>query len=225
MQVDVIGYLNENYGKKVVVLGKRISLVNEVLDDLLAEVIQNTQRLQLNNKYEEAITSIKIQEEINKLLRLNSNVMGELVPEQKEEVEYGEYKADESVPYTLNDNFKFKRPYKFKLENHAAEITTWKEMLVKTCEYLNELNPTLFESFASDKSMQWGETHNFSKDKDLLRGPVKIEGSEVYVETNKDSIAVRQIIAKMLSKYDINKDDYQVFLRADYTDKRIERKN
>lgn len=222
---NIVEYLNENHEEKMSMFGERMSLVNKTLNELLEEVIENTQDLQLNKRYNEAITSIKIQEELNKVIQLNYNIIGELTPSKKEVIDYGEHKADENIAYTLKDDFKFKRPYKFKLGKHEEEITTWKEMLIKTCEYLNKLNPTLFDSFTRDKSMQWGDTFNFSKDKELLRGPVKISNSDVFVETNKDSIAVRQIVAKMLDKFGINKEEYKVFIRADYTDKRIERKH
>lgn len=131
-----------------------------------------------------------------------------------------EYLIDSKVPYNLKEDFRFKRPHSYSMGKHRANVSTWKELLVSTCKYLYKLNPELFKSFASDQSMQWGSTFNFSENKDLLRGPEQIKESGVYVETNKDSIAVRQLIIKMLEKYNLDVSNFKVYLRADYTDKR-----
>ena len=90
-------------------------------------------------------------------------------------------------------------------------------MLVKTAEYLNNLNPELFSTFVDDKSMRWGDKVNFTKNAKALREPTLIEGSGIYVETSKDSIAVRQLVIKMLEIFNIDIKNYKVFLRADYT--------
>lgn len=229
MNQNVIEFLNENHKGATVELGEKMNDFRETLNSLLEEIVKKTQEYQLNKKYDEALLSIKAQEEISKILSSNEDLVEELLDQielQKdpdEMIVYGDYKADESVPYTLKDNFKFKRPYKFELGNHTSEISTWKEMLINTCEYLNSINSELFESFADDKSMKWGDTYNFSKDPEVMRGPVKIPNSDVYVETTKDSIAVRQLVAKMLDKYNIDKDSYKVYIRADYTDRRIQK--
>lgn len=227
MNQNVIEFLSENHKGATIELGKKMNEFGSSLNSLLEEIVNKTQELQVNKRYDEALLSIQAQEEINRILNQNESIVSELLELQgsNETIDYGEYKADENVAYSLKDDFKFKRPYKFELENHTSEISTWKEMLIKTCEYLNSIDKKLFESFAEDKSMQWGDTHNFSKDPEMLRRPVKVTKSKVYVETSKDSIAVRQIVAKMLDKYNIDKEKYKVFIRADYTDKRQQRNN
>lgn len=234
MQENIMDYVRTNHKGYAIELGEKMSEVNVALNKLLNEVIEQTQQYQLAHNYEEALKSIKMQETISNMLSANENVINELIekelreipePKKQKVVELDEYQVDENVAYTLNDDFRFKRPYKFQLNEHVEEVSTWKEMLVKTCEYLNQLNPKTFEAFASDKSMQWGETYNFSKKAKLLRAPVKINNSNVYIETSKDSIAVRQMIAKMLGKFEIDKESFKVFLRADYTDRRKERQN
>lgn len=127
------------------------------------------------------------------------------------------YAVDTKKPHSLKEDFRFKRPHSFRFKRHYAKVTTWRELLVETCKYLYEVNPEKFKSFAEDASMQWGETYNFSTDKTKIRGPVLIGDSGVYVETVKDSIAVRQMIIKMLTKYDLNVDNFKVYFSADYS--------
>lgn len=135
----------------------------------------------------------------------------------KSKYEDDKYAVDTKTPHSLEEDFRFKRPHSFRFKRHYAKVTTWREMLVETCKYLYELDPKKFKAFADDESMQWGETHNFSTDKSKIRGPVLIGDSGVYVETIKDSIAVRQMIIKMLNKYDLKVESFKVYFSADYS--------
>jgi len=48
-----------------------------------------------------------------------------------------------------------------------------------------------------------------------------LENSNIYIETSKTSNAVRQLVKKMLDKYEIDFNNYNIFLRADASEKYI----
>lgn len=231
MKENVTEFLKENYPGRAIQLEDKFKSVNVVLLDILRDLLAEAQRMLENKDYNQAMSLIETQKNVNELLNSNRKIISQLEIEdeqvQKEDNKRlrgnDEYLVNTDVPHGLNEDFRFKRPYAFSMGNHYQEVSTWKEMLVATCEYLNKLDPKKFESFADDKTMQWGQTYNFSKNKNLLRTGTLIEGSKVYVETSKDSIAVRQLIVKMLDRFELNTDDFKVFLRADYTDRRKEK--
>lgn len=230
MRENVIEYLKENHRARAIQLEDKLSSVNVVLLEILKDFLGEAHKMLESKDYNGAMDLIETQKNINEVLNNNRALINKLKVDNIEEEDnkrlqqYDQYLVSTDVPHGLNEDFRFKRPYAFSMGKHYQEVSTWKEMLVATCEYLNKLNPKMFESFAEDKSMQWGQTYNFSKNPDLLRTGALIEGSDVYVETSKDSIAVRQLIIKMLDRFELNTEDFKVFLRADYTDRRKGRK-
>lgn len=243
-----IDFIKENYESYAAELEDKVSSVNIVLNDLLKDLINEAQSLQKDRNYSDVIKIVEVQKEVNDALKSNKDLIKrfqiegqpvQVTEEQATDEEwednsvqdkerernlerlrrYDEYAVDNTIPHDLKEDYRFKRPFAFQLEKHYQKAFTWREVLIKTCEYLNELDPKMFESFASDDSMQWGDTFNFSKDKALLRSPQLIKNSDVYVKTTKDANAVRQLVIKMLDKYGFKMDDYKIFLRADYTER------
>lgn len=65
--------------------------------------------------------------------------------------------------------------------------------------------------------MQGRKVPYFSKEIVGLRRPKKVSGTDIYVMTNMSANQIRNVVEKMLRKYDIKINDYKVYLRADYT--------
>lgn len=51
-----------------------------------------------------------------------------------------------------------------------------------------------------------------------MRKPVKLKNHDIYIETNMSANSIRNLLVKLLKRYEIKITDYQIFLRADYTD-------
>lgn len=236
MNTKTIGFIKENNEGRALELSESLKLMNNVLDKLLKDIILNNQKLQKNKDYDSVIESIKAQEDINNQIDFNLKLVDKIdiqinsteEYDNKNEVEqseegdisdYDEYSVDTNIPHNLQEDFRFKRPHAFELQGKLVNVSTWREMLISTCNLLHKINPDIFKSFVTDKSMSWGNTYNFAKDKSLLREPTLIKGSKVYIETSKDSIAVKQLIIRMLNKYGIDISEYKVYLRADYSPK------
>jgi len=78
-------------------------------------------------------------------------------------------------------------------------------------------NNSIFENFVNDGSMQGRTRAYFSMISSEVRKPKKIAGSPVYVETNLSANNIRNIIVNMLEKYNIPKNQYQIYLSKDLT--------
>lgn len=238
MNKSTISFLKGKYGNRAIELEDRFSSINIILKNVLKDLIDETQDLQINRKYNEVMNVIEIQKSINDAMDLNLNVINELKLDDNQEklvaeenkkakktentqttLDYDEYLVDTNIPHNLQEDYRHKRPHAFSINDHYVEVSTWKEMLAATCDYLYNLNPEIFKSFVDDKSMHWGKTYNFSKDINALRTGTLVNGSDIYIETSKDSIAVRQLVIKMLEKYMLDLSVYKVFLRADYTER------
>lgn len=231
MNNNTINYLKGNHEAKTKRLQESIDNTNSVLNELLNELTADTGRLQRNRRYSEALEIVKIQQDVNQAIHENSSFAKSLELKDEpiqsttiataprpaaEQVDYEEYLVDNKIPYSLDEDFRHTRPHAFSIGEDVVPVSTWRELLIKTAEYLNRKNPDLFKTFLTDKSMFWGEKANFVLNEEDVRDGVLIDGSNIYIETSKDSIATRQLVKRMISKYEIKEEDYKVYLRANY---------
>lgn len=107
---------------------------------------------------------------------------------------YDKYIIDKNIEYTLYDNFTHKRPYAFKLlDSPLIYAETWKEMLVKVCEYLIKFDEEKFIEFENLKHMNGKRKKYFSiKSKDI-RSPKRV-ADKIYVETNQSANSIRNLL-------------------------------
>lgn len=51
-----------------------------------------------------------------------------------------------------------------------------------------------------------------------MRAPRRIDFTNIYVETNLSANGIRNLLIKILNKYDIKLTEYKFYLRADYSE-------
>ncbi len=181
---------------KLEMLKEHLKMIDEFQDRLYT--IFNT--LQLEEEVEEGIVEKEI-----------SDIEDSHIPD------YEELRVDSNIPHNLYENFTYKRPAGFELFGRRYDTKDWKEVLCQTCEVLAAKNIDLFKSFISDKNMNGRKIAYFGYDPQVIREPMKITGTNIYVMTNMSANAIRNIIEKMLRKYKIKIDDYKIYFKADYS--------
>ena len=135
------------------------------------------------------------------------------------DLNYSDYIVDEKVEHSLYEDFTHKRPFGFRLGNqNIIEASTWQDVLLKTIEVLMATDEEKFISFEDDPTMNGRKRPYFSTEKSLMRKP-KLINETIYVETNINANSVRNLLVKLLKKYDYKTNDFKVYLRADYTDR------
>ena len=118
----------------------------------------------------------------------------------------------------MYENFEHNRPIGFKLFGNIVEANTWAKVLIETCEILYKMDEKVFISFANDKNMNGKKRDYFSFTDNNIRKPKKLKSTDIFIETNLSANSIKQVIIKMLKKYQIKLQDYVVFYRADYTE-------
>lgn len=213
----------KNYDKSGELKSNLIA-TNNSLEKITKKLIAETQNLQKNKKYQEVIELIEAQKSLSQFIERNEEIIDEIEDSPITEATYPlteDFCIDPDKPFDLNQDFRFTKPYAFQINKDIVEVSSWREVLIETANYLNRLNPDIMQSFIEDKSMHWGDTFNFATDKNSLRNPALIENSNIYIETSKTSNAVRQLVKKMLDKYEIDFNNYNIFLRADASERYI----
>lgn len=130
---------------------------------------------------------------------------------------YENYRVDSNIPYTLYNDFTYKRPSGFELLGNRYEANDWKSVLLNICELLISKDYVIFELFLNDKSMNGKKLKYFSKDENELRSPRRIGNTDIFVMTNMSANQIRTLISSMLRKYKINLSECKIYLRADYS--------
>lgn len=130
---------------------------------------------------------------------------------------YEDYYVDTDIPHSLYENLAHKRPFAFQLNQNKYEVKTWIEVLVKTSEFLISNNAEIFAQFEKDPKMNGKKSKYFSKDTVGLRKPVKLNGIELFMETNMSANSIRNLIVKMLQRYNYKSADFTLYFRADYS--------
>lgn len=180
----------------------------------VSELSVNSEELNCINK--------KIQEMIFELDSIIDKRNSEGIIEEKDEKDipnYNEYLVNNKVEHTLYEDFTHKRPAGFSIQDNYIEANDWKNVLVETLNYLANLDKEIVENFVDDKKMNGKKVTYFAKNQvDIKRAPRKIQFADIYVETNQSSNSIRNLIIKVLAKYNINVNQYKIFLRADYSE-------
>lgn len=134
-----------------------------------------------------------------------------------EKINYENYRVDEEVAYNLYTDFTHKKPAAFSLEGIKYPARKWQYVFMQTCEILVKKDAAIFNTFVNDATMQGRTRAYFSIVRDEIRKPKKVVGTNVFVETNLSANNVRNIIVNMLEKYNIPKNQYQIYLSKDLT--------
>ncbi|MDW5300423.1 MAG: hypothetical protein SA378_09830 [Sedimentibacter sp.] len=232
---DLLKTICELYKNKAEDIGESIGLLNMVLDELLNAVNLDVSKNLTNRNYDAASKSLELHKKISEEYEENSETIDFIEnsiaedlstdfvvqtdeDEKKTIPDYSKYTVDQTIPHTLYENFEFKRPIGFKLYDKTVEATNWANVLQFTCELLYNINSQIFNSFISDKNMNGKKKSYFAVSEGNIRKPRKLHNTDIYIETNLSANSIKQIIIKMLKKYQIKLTDYIVFFRADYTE-------
>ena len=138
------------------------------------------------------------------------------------QVNYEEFRVDESVPYDIMNDFCYKKPAAFSIDGEKYSARLWKSVLLKTCELLYAKNKKIFEEFLNDKFMQGKTRIYFSENEKLMSNPEQIKETNIFVETNLSANGIRDLIVKMLDQYRIPHAAYKIYLSKDLNPLHIE---
>lgn len=129
---------------------------------------------------------------------------------------YSEYRVDQSVPHTLYESFTHKKACAFSFCGKKYSARDWKDLLIQVCDLLSDIDSNKMMSFIDDRSMVGSRIHYFGT-KLVPYKNEKLANMDIYVWINLSSNGKRNIIRKMLKKYNIPITEFFVYLRADYT--------
>lgn len=233
---DLILQIKEYFPKNAIEIKECLVLLSESIDSAMSDIQKASDAAYKDRNFDKIEKMAQVARNVNHVQGIVDKYISDLeLEDSKEEAEvitqqeqeqqiencklpnYSDYIVDSNIPYGLYEDFTHKCPAAFSISGTKIEARQWKDVLLLTCEVLAKKDAQRFIGFVSDPAMQGKKVNYFSKNPDKMRKPVLIENTGVYVETNMSSNQIRNVIAKILRKFDFKVTDYNIFLRADYT--------
>ena len=228
----LLNFIKEKYPQNANDISDSLELLADTLEDLRTSVNKEFSKLAEKGEYEkipeytEYAKELKgIQDNLDSLIEKLEIADSIELEEDKEYTpkilpNYEDYQVDNQIEHNLYEDFTHKRPFSFKLLDRAYNVKTWKDMLLILCEELYNKDKNIFETMITKPSMQGKRRKNFSKNADELRekSRLKMNNSDIWLETNMSGNGIRNLIIKILKEYNLKVTDITVYFRADYSE-------
>lgn len=118
-------------------------------------------------------------------------------------------------PYSLFENFTFKRPHGFILKGTAITgVVTWKRLYTRFCESLFRLDPQKFRELpANEEFISSHGNPMFSKEKGNFHNAIYVGG--LHANAHFSANGFRDSILKLIRAFEIKTSEFDIFLRED----------
>ena len=119
-------------------------------------------------------------------------------------------------PYSLDEDFTYKRPHGFILAGQATSgITTWQRLYALVCQQLYHRDSNRFRSLIDNSEFITNRGHHsVTHDPNSLRGALEVDQG-LFVECNLSANGIRDMLRRLLDAFEIAPDELRLFLRQD----------
>jgi negative regulator of replication initiation len=114
------------------------------------------------------------------------------------------------VKPVITQNYAGKSIVSFVFKGNKYEVKTWKDMLIQICNIMFSIHRDRFEKVLK---LRGRKRPYFSKNPNELRGPERINGTDIYVETNLSANNVVQLSKRILALFGYKEDDIAIEVR------------
>lgn len=123
---------------------------------------------------------------------------------------------DRTEPYSLDEDFRYKRPYGVVFRGHAYNnLVTWKRVYTIICRILIGDDPERFlQIVTSPAFITRRGNKDFSTSRNDLRESVEL-ASGIYAEINLSANGIRDRIIRLLKAFGIDPNECKIYLRED----------
>lgn len=236
MDLKAFEFLGEEVPSSVSDIREALDLLAASIDRAVEQVGEKVGKSFANKDFKKASELSLNSEELDSISRKIQRVIGDLdtiidnrnIEEDSKKIDgiddksipnYSDYLVDMDVEHNLYEDLTHKRPCAFKIEGTRVEIKDWKGALVQTINYLAKKDPSIVRSFVDDYKMNGKKVVYFSRvNLPNMRAAREIKLANIYVETNLSANGIRNLLIKMLNKYNIKLSDYKIYLKADYSE-------
>lgn len=232
MEKELFEFLNKEVPNSLRDIREVLDLLVTTMDGTIDEIGKGVSECYNNKDFEKSIKFVSYSKEVDELNKKVQDILLQIdnILDENEEDDisqntekqipnYSDFLVDSKQEHTLYEDFTHTRPCAFKIENQRIEVREWKGILTKTIEFLGEKDRAKIRGFADEPKMNGKKVAYFSKERAFsMRSPVYIENVGLYIETNLSANAIRNLLIKILGRFEIKISEYKIYLKADYSD-------
>lgn len=175
---------------------KIISETDEILIDLINEVTEKLCGFKApNEEVAKFISEHRVQ------LTVGEGLLTPVVRKMDRQKVYTRTKRDAFGGYTR------KRLVSFNFAGKTYSARSWRDMLLEICKKLYEVHPKDFQKLLS---LRGTKKPYFTHNPNELRDPIRVEGTDVFVETNLGASSIVTLCRKTLSIFGYGADSLRV---------------
>lgn len=236
--LKIIDTVKTNYSSDAKDLSEALDLVSLALDGLYDNSTNKINDLMAKRKMSEAKDLmdfpeivLNIQGQIDEYSSLLSEedeqdeIINEATTDEETEKRdlpnYEEYQVDAAIPHSIDEDFTHTKACGFSINGNYYDANNMRDVLIQTCGIFADTDLNKMESFLKDPTMKGRKVSYFGTKQVVEDFTVKneaIPGTDIFVWVNLSCNHIRNIIRKMLKKYGYKRDDFKIYLRADYSD-------
>lgn len=227
-------YIRDNFSEKSNELVDALDLVNMVFDEIyegmtakIGEYLDQRNIKDSQELHTFCATILEIKDMINEYSLLfdnEENLEDENIEDDKEIKnfpDYSSYIVDSTIPHTLYEDFTHAKACGFEFNGIKYETKNMRDVMLTLCRILAEENKNKMINFINDPTMQGRKAPYFSNKliiEDNINKNEKVGDLDVYVWVNLSCNQIRNVIRRILKKYNYKFEDFKIYLRADYKD-------
>jgi len=234
---NMIDIIKTQYLSDAKDLSEALDLVSLALDGLFDNSTNKINELMLKRKMSQAKELmdfpeliLKIQNQVDEYSSLLSDedeqtdIINEVTTdeetEKRELPNYEEFQVDSAIPHSIDEDFTHTKACGFSINENYFDANNMRDVLIQTCGILAKTDFNKMKSFLEDPTMKGRKVSYFGTKQvieDFIAKNEKIPGTDLYVWVNLSCNHIRNILRKMLKKYGYRREDFKIYLRADYS--------
>ncbi len=217
-------------------LKEALLMLIDIIDETNQDLVDLSQKGLEEKEYQSSIKLINLMEELDKcrekivkqvvdfdieggedeLEVLDNN--SKAFSENKDKVDYSLYTVDNELVHNLNETYKFKRPMAFLWQGKKYYANNFKAILLKVANILLDAHSDDFRKLSDHKKFTGRKNRMISSNPKELLDPKLLDDKITYIHSCLSSDAIVRLISKFLDYFGYDKDDFMIYLRADYND-------
>lgn len=234
---EFVEFIKENFPEKSIELADALDILNMVFDDIYDLIRVRFNEYHIAQNLTGASSLIEKSKDTLEIKNIILNYKDLLIDELEEEntiteeytdddieprncPNYNDYCVDTSIPHTLYEDFTHTKACGFEFCGVRYETKNMRGVLVALCEILVMEDKNKMQNFVHDPTMKGRKVSYFSNhmiiEDDIVKNE-KIGDSEIYVWINLSCNQIRNVIRRVIKKYNYKLNDFKIYLRADYT--------
>lgn len=186
--------------------GETVNHLFEINQDFREFLKSVENSLKINSIVRHDLDELKSKKELEEILNKAAENDKEPFDESINEID----KPNTLKEFDWNSSVTGKKPKSLMIQNETIFVTSWKDILIYTCNFFIKNDKQKFENVA--KILKGKKRPYFSKNKEELRVPYSLENVDYFVEVNLSADYIIKLVKELILQYGYKEKEIHIFI-------------